>query len=98
MVTETLKNEMKSSSDEYSDEEFDDVDRDEKMQLQPDSPTHKFNLKEDNSPKLFKKSKESKYYHDLEESSNLKEKQSLNDPLKEFYELKETMRKEQIEE
>ena len=45
------------------------------------------------SPKQVKKD-ENKYYQDLEESAMLKEKQSMNDPLKEFYELQATLKSE----
>lgn len=57
-------------------------------------------LKEDSgpSPKINKNFKAGQprdnYYRDLEASDVLRQKQSLNDPLKEFYKLKENMRQD----
>ena len=50
------------------------------------------------TPRQTQKAKESKYYQGLEESQDLKAKQSQNDPLKEFYQLKETLNKREEEE
>ena len=50
----------------------------------------KINLEQGNSPQRINKDrKESKYYHDLEESHQLKVKQDEIDPLKEFYDMRE---------
>ena len=57
----------------------------------------KYQLKvqeESQSPKQLSKDKsQSKYYDGLEESHQLKLKQEENDPLKEFYEMKEARKK-----
>lgn len=78
-----------NSDDDYEDDDFDQPCDQDTPPTEVTKQDHTTTMARQTSPIIGKEVKKG-YYENLDESQNLVQKQSENDPLKDFYEMKAT--------